>query len=188
MKIFQGKSYEPDPGGGSEKTQQQTRDPLTVESAAAMIDSLPSDVPQESQRSIVREAYAAAGIDVSNLERHTRTREAQLRSEIELVRDRQKELREWTEKTVCNLEEEIRKVQEEIRKVNEACYAGLAEQEERLSPPLLAALKDVRRVRAFFAFSETDEVPEEEDHLPEADGEENPTPLFKGKGFRQAGG
>jgi hypothetical protein len=181
MKIFQGKSYEPDPGGGSEKTQQQTRDPLTVESAAAMIDSLPSDVPQESQRSIVREAYAAAGIDVSNLERHTRTREAQLRSEIELVRDRQKELREWTEKTVRNLEEEI-------RKVNEACYAGLAEQEERLSPHLLAALNDVRRVRAFFAFSETDEVPEEEDHLPEADGEENPTPLFKGKGFRQAGG
>jgi hypothetical protein len=186
MKIFQGKSYEPDPGGGSEKTQQQTRDPLTVESAAAMIDSLPSDVPQESQRSIVREAYAAAGIDVSNLERHTRTREAQLRSEIEFVRDRQQELREWTEEHVRNLEEEIRKVQEEIRKVNEAGIAGLAEQEERLAPPL-AALNDLRRVRAFFAFSETDEVPEEEDHFPETAGEENPTPLFKGKGFRQAG-
>jgi wobble nucleotide-excising tRNase len=186
MKIFQGKSYEADPGGGSEKTQQQTRDPLTVESAAAMIDSLPSDVPRESQLRIVREAYVAAGIDVSNLERHTRTREAQLHSEIEFVRYRQKELQEWTEETVRNLEEEIKKVQEEIRKVNEACFARIAEQEERLSPPL-AALNDVRRVRAFFAFSETDEVPQGEDHLPEADGEENPTPLFKGKGLRQAG-
>jgi uncharacterized protein YdhG (YjbR/CyaY superfamily) len=185
MKIFRGRSYEADPGGGSEKTQQQTRDLLTVESATAMIDSLPSDVPRESQLRIVQEAYAAVGVDVSNLERHTRTREAQLRSEIEFFRDRQKELREWTEETVRNLEEKIRKVQEEIRKVNEACYAGLAQQEERLSPPM-AALNDVRRVRAFFAFSETEEVPEE-DHVPEADGEENPTPLFKGKGFRQAG-
>jgi hypothetical protein len=181
MKIFQGRSYEADPGGGSEKEQQQqqTRDLLTVESASQMIDSLPSDVPRESQMRIVREAFAAARIDVSNLERNTRTREAQLSSEIEFVHDRQKKLRRWTEETVRSLEEEIKKVQEEIRKVNEACSAGLTEQEERLSPPL-AALNDVRRVRAFFAFSETDEVPE-------ADGEENPTPLFKGKGFREAG-
>jgi hypothetical protein len=187
MRILRGRSGRGAPEGNSEKEEQQTRD-LTVESAAAMIDSLPSDVPRESQLSIVREAFAAAGIDVSNLERHTRTRGAQLSSEIELVRTRQKELRENTEEMVCVLEEEIRKVQEEIRKVQEAFDAGLAEEEEKSSPPL-AALKDVRRVRDFFAFPATNDVPA-------TDGEENPTSLVrrvhakgayvKGEGFREA--
>lgn len=159
MRILRGRSGRGGPGGNKgENDEQQTRY-LSVESAAEMIDSLPSDVPRESQLRIVREAFGAAGIDVSNLERHTRTRGAQLGSEIELVRNRQKELREKTEEIVRALEEEIRTVQEEIRKVQEAFDAGLAEEEEKLSPPL-AALKDVRRVRAFFAFPETDDVPE----------------------------
>jgi hypothetical protein len=189
MRRFLGRSYEADPGGNSEKEEQQTRDLLTVESAAEMIDSLPSDVPRESQLRIVREAFGAAGIDVSNLERHTRTRGAQLGSEIELVRNRQKELREKTEEIVRALEEEIRTVQEEIRKVQEAFDAGLAEEEEKLSPPL-AALQDVRRVRAFFAFPETDDVPET------TYGEENPNTRVRrihaeesrveGEGLREA--
>jgi NAD-specific glutamate dehydrogenase len=183
MRMLRGRSERGDPGGDSAKAQQQTRDLLTVESAAQMIDSLPSDVPRESQLRIVREAFAAAGIDVSNLQSHTRTREAQLGSEIELVRNRQKELRERTQETVRALEEEIRKVQEEIRKVQEAFEADLAEEEERISPPM-AALKDVERVQAFFAFPKTEGLPDMDD-VPEADAEEDPTHLIKGKGFRQ---
>jgi hypothetical protein len=193
MRILRGRSILGAPEGNSEKEEQQTQE-LTVESAAEMIDSLPSDVPRESQLSIVREAFAAAGINVSNLERHTRTRGAQLSSEIELVRNRQMELRENTEEIIRALEEEIRKVQEEIRKIQEAFDAGLAEEEEKISPPF-AALKDVRRVREFFAFPKMDEVPETDD-VPEMDGEENPTPLLrrapakgsrvKGEGFREA--
>ena len=187
MRILRGRSGRGAPEGNSEKEEQQTGD-LTVESAAEMIASLPSDVPRESQLHIVREAFGAAGIDVSNLERHTRTRGTQLSSEIELVRNRQKELRENTEEIVRALEEEIRKVQEEIRKVREDFDAGLAEEEEKIHPPL-AALKDVRRVRDFFDFPETDDVPE-------TDGEEHPTSLVrqvhakgsyvKGEGFREA--
>ena len=169
MRILRGRSGRGAPGGNSEKEEQQTRY-LSVESAAEMIDSLPSDVPRESQLSIVREAFGAAGIDVSNLERHTRTRGAQLSSEIELVRNQQKELRENTEEMVRALEAEIRKVQEQIRKVQEAFDADLAEEEEKISPPL-KALKDVRRVRTFFAFPETDDLPETDD-VPETDGEE----------------
>jgi hypothetical protein len=190
MKILRGRSGRGGPGGNKgENDEQQTRY-LSVESAAEMIDSLPSDVPRESQLRIVREAFGAAGIDVSNLERHTRTRGAQLGSEIELVRNRQKELREKTEEIVRALEEEIRTVQEEIRKVQEAFDAGLAEEEEKLSTPL-AALKDVRRVRAFFAFPETD------DDVPETTyGEGNPNTRVRrihaeesrveGEGFREA--
>jgi hypothetical protein len=187
MRILRGSSGRGAPGENSEKDEQQTRY-VSVESAAVMIDSLPSDVPRESQLRIVREAFGAAGIDVSNLERHTRTRGTQLSSEIELVRNRQKELREHTEEIVRALEEEIRKVQGEIREVQEAFDAGLAEEEEKTSPPL-AALKDVRRVRDFFGFPETDDVPE-------TDGEEHPTSLMrrvhakgsyvKGEGFREA--
>jgi hypothetical protein len=184
MRILRGRSGRGDPGGNNGENEEQQTRYLSVESAAEMIDSLPLDVPRESQLRIVREAFGAAGIDVSNLERHTRTRGAQLGSEIELVRNRQKELREKTEEIVRALEEEIRTVQEEIRKVHEASDAGLAEEEEKLSSPI-AALKDVERVRAFFAFPETDDVAEMDD-VPEADGEENPTPLSKGKGFRQA--
>jgi hypothetical protein len=194
MRKFLGRSVEADPGGNGEKEEQQTRY-LSVESAAEMIDSLPSDVPRESQLHIVREAFAAAGIDVSTLERNTRTRAAQLSSEIELVRNRQKELREKTEEIVRGLEAQIRTVQAEIMKVQEAFDAGLAEEEEKISPPM-GALEDVRRVRAFFAFLETEDVSEEDD-VPETDGEENPTPRVrevhakgaggvKGKGLRQA--
>jgi chromosome segregation ATPase len=172
-----GRSGQGDSGGDT--------DLLTVETAAQMIDSLPSDVPRESQLRIVREAFAAGGTDISNLQRHTRTREAELRSEIELVRNRQEELRERSEEVVCALEEEIRKIQEEIRIVQESMEAGLAEEEEQVSAPM-AALEGVERVRAFFAFPETDDAPPELGDVPETDGEENSTPLNnEWKGFRQ---
>ena len=176
-----------DSGRESEKEGPTPRD-LTLESAAAMIDSLPEDVPRESQLRIVQEAFAVAGIDVSNLERHTQARAAKISSEIELVRNRQRELREQTEETVRSLEIEIRQLQEEIRRVQEAYDVGLAEEEEQLAPPL-AALEEVRRVRSFFDFSELED-------LPKTDGGENTTVLMrrvqakggysKEAGFREA--
>ena len=187
MRILRGSSRRVDPGRNRENEKQQPRG-LTVESAADMIDSLPSEVPRESQLRIVQEAFAAAGIDLSNLESHTKTRRVQLSTEISLVRQRQKELREKTTFIVRTLEERIRKVQEEIKEAQEGLDAALAEEEVKLSAPL-AALEDLRRVGAFFAFPETDDIPE-------ADGEENPAPLtqrvhakrygVKGEGFRQA--
>ena len=143
------------------KEEQQPWD-LTVERAAEIIDELPSDVSRESAARIVRGALAAVGIEVSNLERITRARESKLRSEIELVRDRQKEFREKAEEAVGILEEEINKVQEEIRKVQEASATVLAEEEKKIARASVA-LKDARCVRAFFGF-------------PETEGEENDTP------------
>jgi hypothetical protein len=190
VRIIGRRSGQGDLGGKSEKEEQQKKYDLTVESAAQMIDSLPSDVPRESQLRIVREAFAAAGIDLSNLERHTRTRGAQFNSEIELIHNRQKELQDKYEELIRALEEEIRQVQEKIRGVQEAFDVALSEEEKKLSLPL-AALKDVRRVRAFFAFPEMEDVSE-------TTGEgENPTPLarqvqakgphlVKGRGFREA--
>ena len=187
MRILRGRSEREDTEGGNSRKEERKMQDLTVESAAEMIDSLPSDVPRESQLLIVQEAFTAAGIDLSNLERHARTREDQLSSEIGLVRNRQEELREKAEDTVQALEGQIRKIQEEIREIQETFDAALAEEEEKLSTPS-AALKDVRRVRAFFAFPEADDTPG-------ADGEENPTRWkhrvqakgygVKGEGFRQ---
>jgi hypothetical protein len=179
MRILGSRSGRGATEANSEKEEQQTRY-LSVESAAEMIDCLPSDGPRESQLSIVREAFNAAGVDVSDLERHTQTRGAQLSSEIELVRNRQKELRKRAEEKVRALKEEISIIQEEIRKVQEAFDADLAEEEKRIIPPL-RALKDVWRVRDFFAFPETDDFPETED-VPETDGEENVTPLSRRRG------
>jgi len=129
---------------------QQGRQPrdLTVERAAEIIDELPSDVARENALHIVRGTLAAAGIEVSNLDGFTRAQVSELSSEIELARDRQKEFQEKTEETVRSLEEEI-------RKAREACDTIITEEEKRISHAS-AVLKEVRRVRAFFDFSETD--------------------------------
>ena len=126
------------------KVRQQPRD-FTVERAAEIIDEVPSEVPQESAARIVRGALAAVGIEVSTLERVTRARETKLSSEIELMQNRQKELREKAEEAVRSLEEEIKKVRENYDTI-------LAEEEKNLSR-VSATLTEVRRVRAFFGFS-----------------------------------
>jgi hypothetical protein len=126
------------------KERQQPRD-FTVERAAEIIDEVPSEVPQESAARIVRGALAAVGIEVSTLERVTRARETKLSSEIELMQNRQKELREKAEEAVRSLEEEIKKVRENYDTI-------LAEEEKNLSR-VSATLTEVRRVRAFFGFS-----------------------------------
>ncbi len=135
---------------------------LSVERAAELIDELPSDVPRESALRIVRGTLAAVGVEVSNLEKVTRARVSELSSEVGLARDRRKEFREKTEGTVRSLEEAIRKAQE-------AGDAILAEEEKKISSAS-AALKEARRVRAFFGFPEAEREedigPSEEDTQP----------------------
>ncbi len=135
---------------------------FTVERAAGIINDLPPDVPRTSALRIVRGTLAAAGIEIRDLERSTRTRTAKLDSEIELARSRQRDLGEKTEEAVRSLEEQI-------RKAREAHDIGIAKEEEEISR-VLAGLEDIKRVRAFFGFPETEETtgPAEED----ADGDE----------------
>jgi hypothetical protein len=73
-------------------------------------------------------------------------RETRLDSEIEFARNRQEDLRRRTE-------EVVRSLQEEIRKAREARDAGIAEEEENISRAV-RGLEEVRRVRAFFDFTE----------------------------------
>src|SRR5215204_7726323 len=119
-----------------------------VERVAKMIDDLPSDVPQERAAYIVREALVAAGVELSNFDRSSWKRAAELGSEIELSRNRQKEFREKTEQTVHALEEEI-------RKAREACDVVLIEEKKKISHAS-ATLEKVKRVRAFFEFPKID--------------------------------
>jgi hypothetical protein len=121
---------------------------FTFERAAKIISDLPPDVPRESAVRIVRGTLTAAGIEVEDIERATRTRESQLNSEMDLARSRQKDLRERTEEVVRSLEEEIRKAQK-------ARDTGISEEEEKISRAL-ADLEETRRVRAFFGFPETE--------------------------------
>jgi hypothetical protein len=127
-----------------------------LELVANMIDDLPSDVPQKSAACIVRGVFIATGIELSNFDKSSWERAAELSSEIELARSRQKEFREKTEETVHALEEEI-------RKAREACDAVLTEEEKKISRAS-ATLEEVKRVRAFFDF-------------PKIDGEEKIGPL-----------
>ena len=119
---------------------------FTIERAAKIIDDLPPDVPRESAVRIVRGTLTAAGIEVEDIERATRTRESQLNSEIDLARSRQEDLRERTEEVVRSLEEEI-------RKAREARDTGVSEEEAKISRAL-ADLEETRRVRDFFGFPE----------------------------------
>lgn len=141
---------------------------FTVERAAEIIDDLPPDVPRESAVRIVRGTLKAAGIKVEDLERSTRARESKLSSEMELARDRQKELREKTEEVMRSLEEEI-------RKAREACDTGVAE-EEALISRASTGLENIRRVRAFFGFPETEE---EKTADPAGDSSEDDTQVIE---------
>jgi hypothetical protein len=139
--------------GGREEPDEEEQRPqgFTVERAAEVIDDLPPDVPRESAVRIVRGTLTAAGIKVEDLERSTRVRESKLNSEMDLARDRQEEIRRGTEEVVRSLEEEIRKAREDRD-------AGIAQEEDRLYRAT-AGIEGIKRVRAFFGFSE----PEEED-------------------------
>jgi hypothetical protein len=158
----------PDEEKPKEEPKEEEPRGFTVERAARIIDDLPSEVPRESVAQIVRRTLAAAGIEVEDLERSTRTREAKLESEINLSRSRQKELSEKTEEAVRSLEDAI-------KKSKEACDSGVAEEEENISRAS-ERLKEVRRVRAFFGFTGTER---EEITEPARDPEGDETQRFE---------
>ena len=117
---------------------------FTVERAAEIIKDLPPDVSRESAVRIVRGTLVAAGIRFEDLERSTRARETRLRSEIDLARGRQEELKHRTE-------EVLRSLEEDMRKAREARDNGLTEEDERISRAN-SGLQDIRQVRGFFGF------------------------------------
>ena len=132
-----------------EEVEQRPRG-FTAERAAEIIKDLPPDVPRESAVRIVRGTLVAAGIRFEDLERSTRARETKLKSEIDLARGRQEELKERTEEVVRSLEEDI-------RKAREARDNGITEEDERISRAN-SGLQDVKKVRDFFGFPDGDDA------------------------------
>ena len=144
-------------GTAPEEGQQPPRG-LTVERLAGVIADLPSSLPRESAVLIVRKTLDAADVELSEVDASTREQEVRLSSEVGLVENRQKELREKTQETVRSLEE--------IRKSREACDEVVAYEERKISHDR-ALLRKVRRVRAFFG-------------LAKAEGEEGADPAERG--------
>src|SRR5215210_3087004 len=105
-------------GRAPEEGQQPPRG-LTVERLAGVIADLPSSLPRESAVLIVRKTLDAADVELSEVDASTREQEVRLSSEVGLVENRQKELREKTQETVRSLEEELRKAQETVRSLEE---------------------------------------------------------------------
>jgi hypothetical protein len=133
--------------GGLEEEGQQSR-VFTVERVAEVITELPPGVPRGSALLIVRKTLDAAGVNLSELDMSTRGQESKLSSEIELARNRQKEVREKTQEQVSSLEEEIRKAKEDCE--------NIVSYEERKISHASATLEGVRRVRAFFELPKTE--------------------------------
>ncbi len=127
---------------------------FTIERAAEIIDGLPPDVPPESALSIVRGTLAATGIEAEDLDKSTHARETNLTAEIKFSQSRQEDLRQRTE-------EVVRSMGEQIRKAREARDTGIAEEADNISRAT-TNLEEVRRVRAFFGFSEVAEVTADE--------------------------
>lgn len=115
---------------------------FTVERAASVIKDMPDDVPRKSAVRIVRQTLAAASIEVGELDRATRMREAKLESRIELSRGRVDELNERTDEVINSL-------QDQIEKAREARDYGVSEEERKISESR-GGLSDVDLVRDFF--------------------------------------
>jgi hypothetical protein len=119
-----------------------------VELVVETIDDLPSNFPRDSAIRIVRRTLAAAGIEIADFNRCTWARIPQIGSEIELARSREKEFKEKTE-------EEIRSLEAEIRQAREA-YETIRAKEEGEISRASKELEGIKRVRAFFGFSDMD--------------------------------
>ncbi len=115
---------------------------FTVERAASVIKDMPDDVPRKSAVRIVRQTLAAASIEVGELDRATRMREAKLESRIELSRGRVDELNEKTDEVISSL-------QEQTEKAREARDYGVSEEERKIGDSR-EGLSDVDIVREFF--------------------------------------
>jgi hypothetical protein len=119
---------------------------FAVELVVETIDDLPSNFPRESAIRIVQRTLAAAGIEVRDFNRCTWARMPQINSEIELARRRDKEFKEKTEQDIRSLEEEIRKARED--------YQTIRTKEEEEISRASKELENLKRVRAFFGFSD----------------------------------
>jgi hypothetical protein len=121
---------------------------FAVELVVETIDDLPSNFPRESAIRIVRRTLSAAGIEVGEFNRRTWARISQISDEMELTKRRDKEFKEKTE-------EDIRFLEGEIRKAREA-YESIHAKEEGEISRASKELDNVKRVRAFFGFSDMD--------------------------------
>jgi hypothetical protein len=139
-----------------------------VELVVETIDDLPSNFPRESAVRIVRRTLTAAGIEIGDFNRRTWARMPQIDSEMELARSREKEFQKKTE-------EDIRALEGEIRKAREAYEAVRAKEEEEISRAS-KELENIKRVRAFFGFSDM-ERDENESASGEATEERGPLGL-----------
>jgi hypothetical protein len=119
---------------------------LAVKLAVETINDLPSNFPRDSAISIVRRTLAAGSIDIGYFNKCTWERIPQISSEMELARNREKEFHEKTEATIRSLEEDIRKARE--------AYEAVRAKEEQEITHALKELENIKRVRAFFGFSE----------------------------------
>jgi len=127
---------------GTESGMGETQGGFTVERAAEVIKDLPPEVPRESAVRIVRGTLLAAGVDIEELGRSSRSRESKLNSEIDLSYERIDDLRDRTDEVVQGLEEQV-------RKAREARDYGVDEEEDKISSAR-SGLKDVELVRDFF--------------------------------------
>ena len=110
------------------------------------IEDLPSNIPRDSAVRIVKRTLAAAGIEIGEFNKRTCARIPQISHEIELAHSREQEFKEKTER-------DIRALEGEIRKAREAYETIRAEKEEEISRAS-KELENIKRVRAFFGFSD----------------------------------
>ena len=117
-----------------------------VNLALEIIDDLPSDFPRDSAVRIVRRTLAAAGIEIGEFNKFTWERTPHIRAEMELARSREKEFQKKTEEDIRALEAEIRKARE--------TYETIRAKEEGEISRASKELENIKRVRAFFGFSD----------------------------------
>jgi hypothetical protein len=119
---------------------------FAVKLVVETIDDLPSNFPRESAIRIVQRTLAAAGIEVRDFNKCTWARMPQINSEIELARRREQEFKDKTEQDIRSLEGEIRRAREDYETIR-------AKEEEEISRAS-KELENIKRVRAFFGFSD----------------------------------
>ena len=119
---------------------------FAVKLVVETIEDLPSNVPRDSAVRIVKRTLAAAGIEIGDFNKRTWARMPQISHEIELARSREQEFKEKTERDIRSLEGEIRKAQE--------AYETIRAKEEEESSRASKELENIKRVRAFFGFSD----------------------------------
>jgi hypothetical protein len=119
---------------------------FVVKLVVETIDDLPSNFPRDSAVRIVKRTLAAADIEIGDFNKCTWARMPQIKTEIELARRREQEFEEKTEEDIRSLEREIRKAREDYETIR-------AKEEEEISRAS-KELENLKRVRAFFGFSD----------------------------------